>query len=376
MTNQHSPAPDWLTAPDALHPSDDRTFDSLLAHENPGPRELVAFLADRNAAHLERLAHRAQALTRRHFGRTIALYAPLYLSNFCSSGCVYCGFASDRRIPRARLAADAIEREITALKRMGIEEVLLLTGERTPQADFEYLLQSVRQAAPHFAAVTIETFPMTGDEYALLVDAGCTGVTIYQETYDPVLYPSLHRWGAKRDFRFRLDAPERALRAGFRTAGLGVLLGLGPSTADAVALLRHIIHLRRVCWQAGLSVSFPRLRPQTGGFQPAHPVDDAGLARLICAMRICLPDVHLTLSTRETPAFRDGMAGIGISKMSVASRTTVGGYGHADHAAQGQFEVADARTAEVFCDALRARGLEPVFKNWDRLYRGAEHADS
>lgn len=343
--------------------------EAALTAARVGAREFAALLSPAATPYLENMARAAQALTRRHFGRTITLYAPLYLSNFCSSGCAYCGFAADRDHPRHKLAFDELETEFAALKRMGIEEVLLLTGERTPQADFEYLRECVRRAAAHFAMVTVETFPMTTEEYGALVAVGCTGVTLYQETYDGALYADLHRWGPKRDFAARLEAPARALAAGIRQFGFGALLGLADPLADALRLYLHVIELQKKFWRAGFSVSFPRLRPEVGGFQTQHPVSDELLAQMIFAFRLALPENHLVLSTREPTRLRDGLAGLGISKMSVASRTTVGGYNHAAENGIGQFAVNDARGVEEFCSALRAAGLEPVFKNWDGAYR-------
>lgn len=347
-----------------------RDVRQALAAEQPAEHELAVLLSPAAEEALEEMAQRAQALTRRHFGRTVSLYIPLYLSNYCSSGCVYCGFASDRPTPRRRLTPAEYIAEMTAIHKMGFEEILLLTGERTPEADWDYLRQAVAEAAQRFHLVTVEAFPMTETEYAGLVEAGAAGVTLYQETYDPAAYEQLHRWGPKRDYRDRLEAPERALRSGMRFAGLGALLGLADPLFDIIALYRHVRRLQRAYWQAGISVSFPRVRPQRGDFQPAHPVSDRQLAQIICALRLCLPDAPLVLSTRERAAFRDGMAGIGISKMSVASRTTVGGYGlpRMEAADAAQFEVNDHRAVGAFCAALRARGLEPVFKNWDRLY--------
>lgn len=332
-------------------------------------REFAALLSPAAGRALEALAGRAQALTARHFGRTISLYAPLYLSNYCCSGCTYCGFASNREIRRHRLAPDEIEHEMRALKRMGIEEVLLLTGERTAMAGYEYVRAAVAQAAPLFHNVTVEVFPMTAGEYAGLVAAGCTGMTIYQETYDPVRYEQLHPWGPKRDYMGRLDAPARALEAGMRTAGLGALLGLSDPLLDMLCLFRHATYLRQRFWRGGVSLSFPRVRPQEGGYAPEFSVDEKLLAQIIFAFRICLPDVPLVLSTRERARFRDGMAGVGISKMSVASRTTVGGYYEESASTSGQFEVNDDRDAHAFCDMLQRKRLQPVFKNWDGLYR-------
>ena len=347
----------------------DRAVRAALADEAPGARELAVLLSPAAEPYAESLARQAQALTRRHFGNTVSLYAPLYLSDFCPGGCVYCGFAADRPVPRRRLNRRAAEREMQALHTAGLDEILLLTGERTPQADFHYLLNHVRLAARRFSAVTVEAFGMAESEYAQLAKAGCTGVTLYQETYNPVVYARMHRAGPKRDFAARLAAPSRALAAGIRTVGLGALLGLADPVSDALALYLHAVALRKAYWHAGLSISFPRIQPQTGGFAPPHPLSDRFLARLIWAFRICLPDVHLVLSTRESPRFRDGMAGVGISKMSVASRTTVGGYHAGGAARDGQFQVQDTRGVAAFCRALRRRGLEPVFKNWESVYR-------
>ncbi|HBA85155.1 MAG TPA: 2-iminoacetate synthase ThiH [Verrucomicrobia bacterium] len=338
-----------------------------------GSKALAELLSFQSLLSLESLAQRAQALTLRRFGRTISLYVPLYLSNFCSSGCAYCGFAADRKTPRKRLTFEETQNELSALKQMGFDEVLLLTGERTPQADCDYLASCVKLAAKVFHRVTIEAFPMSVEEYKALVQAGCTGVTLYQETYDRAQYDQLHRWGPKKDYDARLEAPERALEAGMRTVGLGVLLGLSDPVAEALALFRHVRQLERKFWRAGFSLSFPRIRPQAGGFQPLFEVDDRLLARLIFAFRICLPDVELVLSTRERASFRDGMAGLGITKMSIASRTTVGGYqAGAAMEGSGQFEVSDERSVEEFCRALRSRRYEPVFKNWDAVYREVE----
>lgn len=363
--------PDWLNPEKWVEISrraNARDVLSALAAESPGVNELAALLSPAAFPLLEPMAQKALNLTRRHFGRTITLYVPLYLSNYCSSGCVYCGFAADRQHPRKRLERDMIAAEMKALRKMGFEEILLLTGERTPQADFNYLRDAVALAAGRFSLVTIESFPMTREEYGALVETGCTGITIYQETYNPGIYAKMHRWGPKRNFLNRLETPARALAAGMRSAGLGILFGLADPVAEAICLFRHIEYLRRNYWQCGISVSFPRVQPQPGGFVPANPVSDSFLAQLIFAFRICLPDIQLVLSTRENPKFRDGIAGIGISKMSIASKTTVGGYYADHHAEPGQFDVADTRNLESFCKVLKAKGLQAVFKNWDTVY--------
>ena len=355
----------WLSLAHLASESDVRR---ALSASVPTEADFAALVSPAAEGLLEEMAQRAKRLTETHFGRTISLYAPLYLSDFCPGGCAYCGFAADRNQPRRCLNRDEMLCEFAALKAMGFEEVLLLTGERSPQADFPYLRDSVAAAASHFAAVTVEAFPMTLVEYRELAAAGCVGVTLYQETYDPVQYDVLHRWGPKRDFANRLEAPSRVLEAGIRTVGLGALLGISDPMLDTLALYRHARALRRKYWQSGITISFPRVCPQEGGYQPPFPVDERFLARIIFAFRICMPDVPLNMSTRENAGFRDGIAGVGISKMSIASRTTVGGYGEPTTSPDGQFQINDDRDIETFFAALRSKGLEPVFKNWDRVY--------
>jgi 2-iminoacetate synthase len=350
--------------------ADAREVAAALNCDRPGERELAVLLSSAAGREMERLAARAQALTRRHFGRTMALYVPLYLSNYCSGGCAYCGFAADRSHPRVKLSFAEIEAEITALHSMGFEDVLLLTGEETPEADFAYLREAVEIAARHCHRIGVECFAMSRERYEELFRAGCTAVTLYQETYHRGVYRQMHRWGAKRDYDFRVQAPGRALAAGARAFGMGVLLGLADPVQEALCLFRHLAALRQRYWQAEYSLSFPRIRAQAGGFQAPHPVDDRLLAQMIFAFRICLPTVPLVLSTRESASFRDGMAGLGVSRMSVASRTTVGGYSRPErHEGQGQFSVCDTRDTASFCAALRARSLQPVFKNWDATLR-------
>ena len=338
--------------------------------DEKGSADIAPMLTRDSSFSLDFLAAEARAITLRRFGRTMSLYAPLYLSNYCSSGCAYCGYASDRRTPRRHLEFEEVERELGSMKAMGINDVLLLTGERASSADFDYLRHCVDIAATMMPRVSVEAFPMSVAEYHSLADCGCTGITIYQETYDPEQYRILHRWGPKQNFFDRLETPERALQAGIKTVGIGALLGLSEPAEEALKLLRHVRHLCKTYWKAGLSVSFPRIRPQTGAFRPDFPVTDHFLARMIFAFRIGLPDVELVLSTRESPAFRDGMTGLAITRMSIASRTTVGGYVESENDEKGQFEVHDDRSAEEFCTALQEKNIEPVFKNWEPAYNG------
>ncbi len=368
--------PDWCTPARWLETSHGATqtdVHNALSTRAPGMREFAVLLSSAAEPLLEEMAQRAQALTRRYFGRTISLYVPLYLSNFCGSGCAYCGFASDRGQPRRKLTPEETLAEMRALRERGVEDILLLTGERCPQADFDYIHAAVATASRHFHNVAVETFAMSTDEYRHLHDAGCASVTLYQETYDPSLYARLHRWGDKRDYRARIDAPGRVLEAGIRSVGVGALLGLADPLSEMICLYRHVNYLRRNYWRSGILVSFPRIRHQLGDFEPRYQVSDRLLAQIVFAFRICMPDTPLVLSTRESAAFRDGMAGLSISRMSVASRTTVGGYSDSADTTGGQFDVEDTRGVEGFCAMLKAKGLEPVFKNWDSVFQCAPH---
>jgi 2-iminoacetate synthase len=367
-----SPLPEWLDVSPWLRlarRADRGMVRQAVAAANPGMREFAILLSAAASGELETLAARAQALTRRHFGRTIGLYAPLYLSNYCPARCTYCGFASDRKIQRHKLTPAELAAESAALKRLGLEEVLLLTGDRLATAGYEYVRDGVERLAAQFHSVSAEVFAMTECEYAGLAAAGCTAVTLYQETYDPARYALLHESGPKADYAGRLDAPARALAGGIRSVGLGVLLGLSEPLEDVLRLFCHAARLRRRFWAGGMAISFPRIRPQSGDYAADFPVSEAQLAQIVFAFRIAMPDAPLILSTRESPRFRDGMAGVGISKMSVASRTTVGGYAEGAAPSSAQFEIEDHRGVDEFCAMLRAKGLQPVLKNWDAVYR-------
>lgn len=367
-----TPLPDWLNPSPWVTQARAAGANEASRVLDSGATDTAAFarlIAPAAAGELESMAQRARRLTRHHFGNTISLYAPLYLSNYCSGGCAYCGFAADRDQPRYRLEPGRIDAELAALASMGVDDVLLLTGERCPRADAPYLRDAVARGAAQIDFVGIEAFAMTAREYADMVAAGCAGVTLYQETYDPDRYAELHRWGPKRDYVARLAAPDAALAAGMRSVGIGALLGLSDPLFDAVAVYQHARHLQRTHWRSGVSISFPRICGQRGDFTPLAHVTERMLAQFIFAFRICLPDVPLVLSTRERPAFRDGLAGVGISRMSAASRTTVGGYAPEERETGGQFDINDTRDMATVCRALRDRGLEPVFKNWDRIFQ-------
>ncbi len=373
MTSEHPPLIETSRSEALFEIAQGQTADPSMAKRvaralsvrNPDLEDLAALISPAASPFLEQMARRAQTLTRKHFGKIIELFIPLYLSNYCVNGCSYCGFASDRPIERRRLTLEEIEKEALVLAQEGYDEILLLTGERCSSEDFAYLIEAIGLCRRYFNRVTLEAFPMEREEYQTLVAAGLFGITVYQETYQKALYERVHRWGKKQDYRYRLNTPERALRAGARAVGMGALLGLGEPRTDLIYLAAHVRSLYRRYWDAHFSISFPRLRPEVGGFSSPHAITDREQAQFIYAFRVVFPKFHLVLSTRESAAIRDNLAGVGISKMSVGSKTSVGGY-YLDKNNACQFEIADHRSREAFCAALAERGLMGVYKNWDR----------
>lgn len=364
--------PNWLTAKPWLKYTQSNNLsmiENAIYNEQPDERDLALMLSPYAQKFIEPMAQRAKSITQRHFGKTISLYSPLYLSNFCNGGCLYCGIAADRRAIRSVLDMQQLEEELLAIKEAGLDEIVLLTGERMPEADVSYIRDAIKICSKKISSINIEVFPMLESEYRLLAEAGCTSVTLYQETYNQEVYQIMHRWGDKRDFFNRLHSPDRALNGGLRSVGLGVLLGLAEPTEDLLCVYRHANYLLKNFWQSGVTISFPRIKPQMGEFKAQYSINDSMFAQYIFALRICLPAVPLLLSTRESIHLRDGLAGIGISKMSVASKTTVGGYSEKASPSTEQFSITDERSVGDFCKMLREKKLEPVFKNNDALYR-------
>ncbi|GAB4178476.1 MAG: 2-iminoacetate synthase ThiH [Geothermobacteraceae bacterium] len=349
---------------DAINACSARDVELALGRERLTEADFMALLSPAAESFLEQMARRSLAVTRRRFGNTILLYAPLYLSNECGNGCRYCGFSADNRMPRRTLDTEEIEAEARVLAGQGFQHVLLLTGEAPARAGVDYLARAVRTVRPHFSSIGIEVFPMATGDYARLVDAGVDSLTIYQETYDRELYERMHPFGKKRDYDWRLEAPERGGAAGMRKIGIGALLGLGDFRADAFFTGLHGRYLARTCWRSQLTVSFPRLRPADGGFQPLQPVSDRSFVQLICAMRLWLHDAGLVLSTRERAELRDNLLPLGITQMSAGSCTAPGGYSKGEHVGE-QFAIDDDRSPAEFAAMLRRRGFDPVWKDWD-----------
>ncbi|HEX3539409.1 MAG TPA: 2-iminoacetate synthase ThiH [Acidimicrobiales bacterium] len=325
----------------------------------------AALLSPAAGERLEELAQAAHATTIRRFGPTVRLYAPLYLSNECVSVCTYCGFSAGNQIARRTLTVDEVAAEAAALAGQGFRHVLLVAGEHARIVSRDYLVACVEALAPVIPQISVEVQVWDSATYRRLVAAGCDGLTVFQETYDAGTYAEVHVKGKKRNYAWRLAAPDRGAEAGMRRLGIGALLGLHRDwRTDALALAAHAGALTRRWWRCEVTVALPRLRP-AAGFQPADALTDRQFVQLLCALRVALPDVGINLSTREAPALRDALIRLGVTTMSAGSHTEPGGYaGPSD--AEPQFEIADTRSPAEIAGVLRAAGYDPVWKDWQR----------
>jgi 2-iminoacetate synthase len=342
-----------------------------LRREQPFPEDLAALLSPAAAAFLEDMAQAAHRLTRQHFGRTIGLYAPIYLSNICHSDCLYCGYALHSGSVGARrtLNPEEIRQECAVLAGHGFQNILLLTGEAPKAAPVEYLAQAVGIAREYFVSVAVEVYALDEADYRRLVDRGLEGVTLYMETYHRETYAQVHQRGRKRDYDYRLTAIARAGRAGVRRLSIGALLGLYHWWADGFWMGLHARRLQKECWQSAVSISFPRLHHAPERYQVRHLPTDRELVQLMLALRIFLPEVGFNLSTRESSRLRDRLIPLGVTMMSAGSSTRPGGYAHLDNdSALEQFAIEDRRSPAEVVAAIRRAGYDPVWKDFDRAF--------
>ncbi|MBA4419060.1 MAG: 2-iminoacetate synthase ThiH [Syntrophus sp. (in: bacteria)] len=317
---------------------------------------------------LEELAQAARDLTHQYFGGAIGLYAPLYISNYCTNRCTYCGFQAHSDLTRRKLTLDEIDRECRALAGTGIRNCLILTGESSYHSPPSYIREAIIVAGRHFPNVSLEVYPLTTDEYRGLYHAGADGVTLYQETYDRKRYDELHISGPKKDYAYRIEAPERIAKAGFRHISMGALLGLTDWREDIPKLFSHIRYLERKYPGIEYTLSFPRIRPVAKDSQHYFEVSDRDMVKIICTGRLLFPRAGINLSTRENSEFRDRIIQFGITRMSAGSLTSVGGYiDRNTHEQEGQFEVHDQRSLKEIKSMLMSKGYDPVVTDWRNI---------
>lgn len=328
--------------------------------------DYLNLLSPQAQKHIEKMAVRASRLTRQFFGNVIGLYLPIYVSNYCTSNCIYCGFSKKNHIIRRHMKFDEIEKEAKEIAKSGIENILLLTGEAKGLVDKEYLKGGIDRLKKYFSSVSIEVMPLDEEDYKYLVEDGLDGLTVYQETYDEKRYSEVHLSGEKRDFKYRLATPERGAKAGIRTIGIGALLGLGDIRSDAFKTGLHLKYLIDNFPNSEFSISFPRVNEAEGNLKDSYAVDDITFVQIILANRIFQPTAGITLSTRESAFMRDNLLPLGITKFSAGSKTEVGGYSH-ENESTAQFDITDNRSVEEIVEAIRKRGLEPKYKDWETL---------
>lgn len=318
---------------------------------------------------LELMAQMTRSMTQKRFGKTIQLYAPLYLSNECQNICTYCGFSLDNEIKRKTLSNTELIIEAMALKAMGVNHVLLVSGEANKMVGISYFLNAVRLLKPHFANISIEVQPLSEEEYLQLHQEGVHSVLVYQETYHQEVYKQYHPKGKKSNFQFRLETPDRVGSTEIHKIGLGVLLGLEDWRVDSFFNALHIDYLQKNYWKSRFSVSFPRLRPAEGIIEPNFIMEDKDLLQLICAYRIWNEDLEISISTRENEKFRNNIISLGATAMSAASKTNPGGY-VVDKESLEQFETSDERSMDEIKNIIKSVGYDPVMKDWDLVYSG------
>ena len=357
---------DWDHVGMSIRAKTARDVERALANPRRGLDDFMALISPAAEPFLPQMAELAERLTRQRFGNTVGFYVPLYLSNLCANDCSYCGFSMSNRLKRKTLNAEEIERECLALKARGFDSVLLVTGEHESKVGMDYFRQHLPQIRRHFSTLAMEVQPLSEAEYAELKTLGLDAVMVYQETYHAPAYARHHLRGNKQDIEWRLATPDRLGRAGIDKIGLGALIGLSPDwRADSYFVAEHLSWLERHHWQSRYSLSFPRLRPCTGGLEPEVCMSDRQLVQLICAWRLFSPTLDLSLSTRESPAFRNGALRLGITQMSAESRTQPGGYAEGDKEELEQFAIHDDRSLGEVAAAVRQAGLQPVFKDWE-----------
>ncbi len=320
---------------------------------------------------IEQMAQIAHQLTLQRFGKTVRLYAPLYVSNFCVNGCLYCGFSTNHQFSRIRLTIEQALTEAEIIAKEGFRDLLLVSSEDKKFITVDYLTELASKLRPKFSSLSVEIYQMSADEYAKLFAAGIEGVTLYQETYNRETYRKYHPAGPKADYDYRLSAADSIGQGGMREIGIGALLGLDDWRLETLALAEHAQYLMKRYWKSRVSFSFPRLRPAKDVDRARfNLLSDKNLVQMILALRLCFADAGMTISTREPAHLRDQLVKLGITRMSAGSKTNPGGYStHADSV--GQFDIDDSRSPAQIAAMLKSQGLEPVWKDWDSAFTDA-----
>lgn len=355
---------DWGETSASIYGKTVEDVERALASDKRTLEDFKALISPAAAPYLERMAQISQQLTLKRFGKVIQLYVPLYLSNECNNICTYCGFSYDNKLKRKTLTPMEIMQEVAAIKEMGYDHVLLVTGEANQSVHTDYFKMVLKLIRPHFSQISMEVQPLDVSDYQELRSYGLNTVLVYQETYHQEDYRKHHAKGKKSNFRYRLETPDRLGQAGIHKMGLGVLIGLEDWRTDSFYTAMHLNYLEKQYWKSKYSISFPRLRPFSGGLEPKVAMSDKELVQLICAYRLFNEEVELSISTRESMTFRNNVIKLGITSMSAGSKTNPGGY-FVEPQSLEQFEISDDRSAAEISRMISHEGYEPVWKDWD-----------
>jgi len=353
----------WDDTLSSINTKTSQDVEYALSKEKRDLEDFKALISPAAKPYLEQMAQLSRAITKKRFGNTIQMYSPMYLSNECQNICTYCGFSMTNKIPRRTLTNKEILKEVEYIKSKGYDHILLVTGEANKTVGVDYIKNAIKLIRSHFSNITIEVQPLDEEEYKTLIADGLYAVLVYQETYHREEYKKHHPKGKKSNFNFRLDTPDRLGKAGVHKIGLGALFGLEDWRADSFFTALHLKYLQKTYWKTKYSISFPRLRPHSGGLEPKVEMTDPDLVQLICAYRLLDEDVELSISTRESQVFRNNIVNLGITSISAESKTNPGGYAVAPESLE-QFEISDERSTEEVAAMLKSKGLEVVWKDW------------
>ncbi|MEG2353019.1 MAG: 2-iminoacetate synthase ThiH [Clostridium sp.] len=333
--------------------------------ESPSYEDLLNLLSPKAEELLEEMAQRASTLTLQYFGKSIGLYTPMYIANYCVNNCAYCGYGVKNKIHRKQLTEAEIEIEALEISKMGFKHLLVLTGESEYHTPSEYVINSIKSLSKTFPSIGIEIYPMTEEDYSKVVEAGADSLTVYQEVYNEKIYDKVHISGPKKNYKFRLDAPERGLKAGMRVINIGALLGLNEFRREAFMTAMHGRYLRDKYNHVELSYSLPRIRPFGGEFNDIVEITDKNMVQVLLAFRIFQKNVGINMSTRERAEFRENLLPLGVTKVSAGVSTEVGGHS-SDDVGAAQFDISDHRSVEEIKEMLISKGYQPVFRDWVR----------
>jgi len=344
----------------------DEDIHKSLNKEKLNEFDFLNLLSDKATHYLEEMAIISQKHYLRYFGRVIQLYLPIYISNYCSSDCAYCGFSKKNKIIRKHLNQKEIESEAKEIAKTGIKHILLLTGESKKMADLKYLKMAVKTLEKYFSSVSIEIYPLNTNEYKILQNIGVDGLTVYQEVYDRDIYKQVHTSGEKTDYDYRLEAPERGAKAGIRSINIGVLFGLADITKEAFFSGLNAKYLMDKYINSEISLSLPRINHAEGAYKPKYNLSNKQFLQIMLAYRLYIPSIGINISTREKADFRDHLIGLGVTKFSAGSKTDVGGYEGIDTSTP-QFDISDNRSVEEIVKVIKEKGYQPVFKDWETI---------